>query len=110
MKDLEADGFPANHPRQFCKALQKRAFLHEKGLVLNRIDGPPSGTSTTVVLHFTLLNDSAPATPSTETETSEQWAERVTGSMQGLLREEIASLGGAEAFMKWVRSEDDGGA
>ena len=52
MKELESEGFPTNHPRQFCKALQKKTFLQEKNLELSRVDGPPSGTSTTVVLHY----------------------------------------------------------
>lgn len=50
MRMLEAEGFPKNRPRQFCKALQKQSFLEEKGLSLDHVDGPDSGTSTTVVL------------------------------------------------------------
>jgi hypothetical protein len=39
MKEMESEGFPANHPRQFCKAVQKRSFLRDKGLVLDRLEG-----------------------------------------------------------------------
>jgi hypothetical protein len=65
MKEMEAEDFPPNHPRQFCKALQKRTFLREKGLVLEYVEGPPSGTSTTVVLHFTARSKVAGGTGGT---------------------------------------------
>jgi hypothetical protein len=103
MKELEAEGFPTNHPRQFCKALQKKAFLEEKGLILDHVDGPPSGTSTTVVLHFSLSNDAG----FLAVETPEARAKRVVDGLCGILKDEIASYGGTEAFMRWVRSEED---
>jgi hypothetical protein len=34
-------------------------------------------------------------------------AYRLTESLCGLLREEIAEHGGAEAFVRWVRSDDE---
>jgi hypothetical protein len=40
-------------------------------------------------------------------EDSEAWALRVTEKIRGLLKEEIAQFGGAEAFIRWVRSEDE---
>ena len=43
MKEMEAEGFAPNRPRQFCTALQKKDFLREKNLVLDRVEGPPSG-------------------------------------------------------------------
>jgi hypothetical protein len=114
MKELEAEGFPANHPRQFCKALQKKAFLQEKGLVMQHIDGPPSGTSTTVVLHYSVVGgsggDYAPARRNGDSpagESPEQRALRVTEALCGLLKDEIAAFGGTEAFMRWVRSDKD---
>jgi hypothetical protein len=108
MKELEAEGFPGNHPRQFCKALQKRAFLQEKGLIIERLEGPPSGTSTTVVLHFALASEAIKDGPVVRTETPEQRAKRVVAGLSGLLKDEIAAYGGTEAFMRWVRSEEDG--
>jgi hypothetical protein len=106
MKELEAEGFPTNHPRQFCKALQKKAFLEEKGLILDHVDGPPSGTSTTVVLHFSLSKDAG----FLAVETPEARAMRVVDGLCGILKDEIASYGGTEAFMRWVRSEEDDAA
>jgi hypothetical protein len=45
--------------------------------------------------------------PSAEEETPEAWAHRATGKLFGLLGEEIAAAGGAEAFLRWVRSDDE---
>jgi hypothetical protein len=41
-------------------------------------------------------------------ETPEEWAHRVTGKLRGLLKEEMAAFGGGEAFLRWVRSGDEG--
>ena len=41
-------------------------------------------------------------------ESSAEWAERLTGKLSGLLKEELAAYGGGEAFIRWVRGHDDG--
>jgi hypothetical protein len=110
MKDLEAEGFPTNHPRQFCKALQKKTFLQEKGLVVEYVEGPPSGTSTTVVIHYQLNHAAPHAGECHVLETPEARAKRVVDGLRGLLKDEIASYGGTEAFVRWVRSEEDDAA
>jgi hypothetical protein len=107
MKELESEGFPPNHPRQFCTALQKKEFLREKNLVVNRVDGPPSGTSTTVVLHFTYGGNTDPASLALAGESPAERALRLTEKLRGLMKDEIAAHGGAEAFLRWVRSEED---
>jgi hypothetical protein len=107
MKEMESEGFPPNHPRQFCKALQKRSFLQEKGLVLSRVDGPPSGTSTTVVLHFVLAEERHPALSASNAETPAERAFRLTERLRGLLKSELAEYGGADGFMRWIRSDED---
>lgn len=43
-------------------------------------------------------------------ESSEAWALRLTERLRGLLKEELAEYGGGEAFLKWIRSEDEDGA
>jgi len=53
----------------------------------------------TISDHMTRASDSA--------ETPEERAFRVTEKLRGLLKDEIASFGGAEAFMRWVRSDDE---
>jgi hypothetical protein len=111
MREMEAEGFPKNQPRNFCKALQKRSFLaemEEKGIYLERVEGPPSGTSPTAVLHFHVAarghhhgkNSSSPETP-------RQRAERLVGQLSGLFREEIKAQGGADAVIQWLRSDED---
>jgi hypothetical protein len=121
MKELEAEGFPPNHPAQFCSAVRARTFLLEHGLEIERIDGPASKTSTTVVVHYRVkernrgvaASIAEPATDKVSSdgpvEDSAAWAKRLTGKLFGLLKEELAEYGGGEAFLKWVRSEDEGG-
>jgi hypothetical protein len=107
MKEMESEGFPTNHPRQFCKALQKKTFLQEKGLAV-RVEGPPSGTSTTVVLHFSLAEDRSNVQFLATGESPEQRAFRLTEKLRGLMKDEIAAHGGAEGFLRWVRSDEEG--
>lgn len=107
MKELESEGFSKNRPRQFCTALQKESFLAEKGLILDGMEGPPSGTSTTVVLHFRLANHAKPKVAQNPKETPEQRAFRLTEKIRGLMRDEIAAHGGGEAYLRWVRGEDE---
>ncbi len=40
-------------------------------------------------------------------ETPEEWAHRMTGKLFGLMKDEFAAFGGGEAFLRWVRSEDE---
>jgi hypothetical protein len=107
MKEMEAEGFSTNRPRQFCTALQKREFLREKNLVLERVDGPPSGTSTTVVLHFRYGGDGGGSVSELPGESATERALRLTEPLYGLMKNEIAARGGAEGFMRWVRSDED---
>jgi hypothetical protein len=107
MKEMEAEGFKTNRPRQFCTALQKKTFLQEKNLVLNRVDGPPSGTSTTVVLHYSVVGGSGGGSSAQGGESAAQRALRLTEKLRGLMKDEIAVHGGAEGFMRWVRSDED---
>lgn len=45
-----------------------------------------------------------------ETETPSQRAFRLTERVRGLLKDEIAAFGGTEAFMRWVRSDEEDAA
>jgi hypothetical protein len=40
-------------------------------------------------------------------ETPEEWANRVTGKLRGLLKAEIAACGEAEAFLRQIRYDED---
>jgi hypothetical protein len=116
-EDLVAQGFPPANVPQVCTALRKKEFLRENGLEIESIDGPPSKQSTTVVVRYRVSGidshaqsmERAPDNNPTVTdgETAEEWALRVTDKIRGLLKNEIAEMGGAEAFIRWVRSDDE---
>jgi hypothetical protein len=107
MKEMEAEGFTPNRPRQFCTALQKKDFLREKSLAV-RVEGPPSGTSTTVVLHYTVLPSAAAGLPgAAQTEERKRRALAAFDAMHGSMKTEIEAFGGSDAFIRWARSEED---
>jgi hypothetical protein len=120
LRDLQAEGFPANHARQVCTAITSRKFLRENSLEIEGVDGPPSKNSTTVVVHYKVPTnrrnvgataDESSAVPSAPSEeTPEEWAHRMTSKIRGLLKEELAEYGGGEAFLRWVRGYDEEGA
>jgi hypothetical protein len=117
LRDLESSGFPSNHARQVCTALTSGKFLRDNNIQIEAIDGPPSKTSTTVVVHYKFASSESSPRESTAqpagssfsaaSETPEEWAHRMTGKLSGLLKEEIAALGGSEAFLRWVRGYDE---
>ena len=93
-----------------CQALQSKKLLSECELVVERIDGPPSKKSPTVVVHYRLASaDRSPlqAMPETVEESAEAWAARLGGRLRGLLKEELALQGGGEQFLRWLRSEGE---
>ena len=91
-----------------CQALQSKKLLSETGMTVEGVDGPPSKMSPRVVVHYLLAEGRvADGGESSATETSEAWAERVTRNIRGLLNDEMAAYGGGEAFLRWVRSEDE---
>ncbi len=117
MEDLRPKGFPDKNWHQICSAIQAEKFLRANGLEIEGVDGPPSRTSSTVVVHYRLAGpvestgEKAPqdqeAAASLTGETPEEWAHRMTGKLFGLMKEEFAAFGGGEAFLRWVRSEDE---
>lgn len=114
LRDLMAQGFPATNTPQVCSALRTKEFLRDLGIEIESIEGPPSKQSTTVVYRYRAIE---PRSPSAESkvereatrpeETSEEWAHRVIGKISGLLKEELAGVGGGEAFIRWVRGYDE---
>jgi hypothetical protein len=115
MGTLEAQGFPRNHTPQVCNALQTEKFLRANGLKITGIDGPKSKTSTTVVIHYRITGSSSgPDDPSglvtAPPEDAPARAKRLTDSLRGLLKKEITAHGGAEGFIRWVRSDDEDAA
>jgi len=112
---LVPNGFPAKNIPQICSALEANAFRHANGFESVSVEGPASKRSTTVVFHFFFPRIEKDAMPSDEKpeeqiEDSAAWAKRLTGKLRGLLKEELAAYGGGEAFIKWMRSEDEDAA
>jgi hypothetical protein len=121
LNDLEREGLHgAGRTPQVCSALQTAKFLRTNGLEIDSVEGPPKMQSPTVVVHYRVAGHGAGSTaaqgqemrqeqPRQEQseETPEEWAHRMTGKLYGLLREEITAMGGAEAFIRWVRSDDE---
>jgi hypothetical protein len=118
--DLHAEGFPARHTPQICTALQTSKFLRENGLEIEEVEGPPSKMSPTVVVRYRVAN---PRVQSGDTRNPLEKREvarheedpaaralRLTEKLRGMLKEELAEYGGGEAFLRWVRSEDEDAA
>jgi hypothetical protein len=120
LQDLVAQGFPPSNTPQVCTALRKRAFLREHGIEIERIEGPASKLSTTVVYHYRATGSCArPDNRKSQTdniqldpkqEDPSARAYRLTEKLRGLLKEELAEYGGGEAFLRWIRSEDEDAA
>lgn len=116
MQDLRHQGFPERNWPQVCSAIQAEKFLRVNGLEIEGVDGPPSKKSTTVVVRYRLVS-AAPQQPELDSlevsqnpidqETPEERAHRLTGKIFGLLKDELAEYGGGEAFLRWIRSDDD---
>jgi len=117
LRKLEGEGFPDNHARQVCTALTGGKFLRENSIQIEAIDGPPSKTSTTVVVHYRFAASEAKVNEGVlplgkdsaerAQETPEQWAHRVTGKISGILKDELKEYGGGDAFIRWVRGYDE---
>jgi hypothetical protein len=120
LEDLVTRGFPPANIPQICTALKKQAFLRQHGIEIDHIEGPPSKMSPTVVFHYRVANpdrNGATREKPAEKKQSESGEEdpsarayRLTEKLRGLLKEELAAYGGGEAFLRWIRSEDEDAA
>jgi hypothetical protein len=104
-------GLPRGRVPMVCSALRGLKLLSKNHIEIKSIEGPPSQQSTTVVFHYVDKAESQSShgkkQPSPPVESSDEWAQRLTGRLKGLLRDEIREMGGTEAFMRWVRSDDE---
>ena len=111
MDDLVPLGFPANNTPQICNALRSDKFLRENGLEITSVDGPPSKLSTTVVVHYRIVGSEMGNAQGGRIRHSGEdgaaRAKRLTESLRGLLKQELKAYGGAEEFVRWVRSDED---
>jgi hypothetical protein len=105
---LKKFGLKSGRTPAICSALGGKKFQEENNIVLDRRDGPPSGQSPTVVFHFRLPGSVHGADSSqTMAESPKERAFRLTEKLRGLLKDEIAAYGGTEAFIRWVRSDEE---
>jgi hypothetical protein len=117
MRDLEPMGFPARNWPQICTAIQAEKFLRAHRIEIEAVDGPPKKQSPTVVVRYRVQGASAEPASAEERASSELKSQpeedpaaralRLTEKLRGLLKEEFAAYGGGEAFLRWVRSEDE---
>ena len=116
LEQLQLEGFPARNTPQICTALQTSKVLRENGLEVEGVDGPPSKMSTTVVVRYrvadsrTQQSNEQNTIDAGEKEDPSDRALRLTEKLRGLLKEELAASGGGEAFLRWIRSEDENAA
>lgn len=115
--DLQKEGLGAGHTPQICSALKTGKFLRDTGLEITKIEGPPKLVSPTVVVWYRRSAKSGSQaimnTPVNSTDGVEEAAKRavrLSEKMHGLLKEELAEYGGGEAFLRWIRSEDEDAA
>lgn len=115
LKDLERVDFPLNYTPLVCNSIKTKSFQRENHLKITRIDGPKSQTGTRVVVHYRVLEekdslDHEVAFEDRQNEMPSERAQRLTEGLRGLLRQELAQRGGAEAFVRWIRSDDEDAA
>jgi hypothetical protein len=118
MRLLEPNGFPSRNWPQICTAIQAEKFLRAHGLEIEGVDGPPRKQSPRVVVRYRFKDsqsssdqiENASINLETRPEDPAARAFRLTEKLRGILKEEFAEYGGGEAFLRWVRSEDEGAA
>jgi hypothetical protein len=97
-------GFPAGHFNQIATPLESAKFWEPRGLEMCTPKGQTRNDDTVFEFRFVDEQGKAQDAP---VETPKERAMRAADELRGLLKEEIASFGGTEAFMRWVRSSDD---
>ena len=80
-----------NRIANVCQALKGKKFLEENHLTLDKVEGPPSGTSTTVQFVYRLNGASTAPQPSPVLRLLELW---------GIGKELFESFGGGEAYLR----------
>ncbi|HEV2278519.1 MAG TPA: hypothetical protein VGS02_10100 [Acidobacteriaceae bacterium] len=104
---VEREGFPRQNVPQVCNALRSRKFLNPLGLEIEKVEGPPSQTSTTVVFHYRFRRDASEERTKPSGEVSPGEAGSPIDKLYGLMRKEFAAYGGGEAFLKWLRTDPE---
>lgn len=87
----------SNRVSLVCQALKSHKFLNENRLRLEKLDGPPSGMSTTVTFTYRLMDG--------ETQSPVEPAAWPFLRLRGIGKEVFQSLGGGEAFIRKERDQ-----
>jgi len=121
LKDVAGDPSARGRTPVICEVLQGQKLLRENDLEIEGVEGPPSRQSTTVVVHYRILHpgvhkgrwagdakgEEMVNATTIRQESPKERARRLTNKMAGLLKDEMAAYGGGDAFMRWIRSDDD---
>lgn len=103
---LVRTGFPSNNANQVATPLEsERLFLVPLGLELLSPKGQPRTVDSTLEFRF-IASPAIDRGPEMQTERTRRALE-AADKLRGLLKDEIAAFGGAEAFIRWVRSDED---
>lgn len=96
-------GFPQGHANQVVSPLESSKFWKPLGLEMRS----QKGQSRTIdsVLEFRFID--VVKGPTAIEESPAKKARRLTNELKGLFKNQIAAHGGAEGFIRWVRSDQD---
>lgn len=97
-------GFPPGNANQIGSSIEAEKFWRPLGLEMRTPKGQSRNADTIYEFRFV---EAANATEPNTSENPAARAFRLTEKLRGLLREELAAYGGAEGFMRWVRSDED---
>ena len=97
-------GFPQGNANQIASPLESEKFWRPLGLEMCTPKGQSRSVDT--ILEFRFV-DEVESSPLRISETPAERAFRLTEKLRGLMKDEIAAHGGAEGFIRWVRSDED---
>jgi hypothetical protein len=99
-------GLPQSNANQVATPLETEKFWKPLGLELLSPKGQARTVDSVIEFRFTAHGNLSGGQQQKE-ETPAEKASRLIGEMRGLMKESIDAHGGAEAFIRWVRSDSD---
>jgi hypothetical protein len=97
-------GFPPSHANQVATPLESEKFWGPLGLELVSPKSQPRTVNSVLEFRFSRKGQGPPE--QSEADRKRRGMEAFE-KLRGLLKDEIAAYGGAEAFIRWVRSDED---
>ena len=98
--DVEKAVHLQNRSSLVCQALRSHKFQEESRVLLEKVDGPPSGVSTTVVFTYRLVGTGGESTHPKNAD--------VFLRLRGSLKNVFQKLGGGEQFIRRERQDFHG--